>query len=78
MKPEEDIKALLDRFTNIINGLKSCGKTYPNKEVVRKMLRSLPKAWEAKVTAIEETKNLKALSLDELIGSLLTHEIRIK
>ncbi|KAK5770992.1 hypothetical protein PVK06_047159 [Gossypium arboreum] len=44
MKLEEDIKTMFDRFTIIINGLKSCGKTYPNEEVVRKMLQSLPKS----------------------------------
>ncbi|KAA3466976.1 UBN2 domain-containing protein [Gossypium australe] len=66
-KPEEDIKTIFDRFTIIINGLKSYGKTYSNEEVVRKMLQSLPKSWEAKVTAIEEAKNLETLSLDELI-----------
>ncbi|KAH1056848.1 hypothetical protein J1N35_034913 [Gossypium stocksii] len=54
MKPEEDIKAMSDWFTSIINGLKSYGKAYPNKEVVRKMLRSLPKSREDKVTGIEE------------------------
>ncbi|KAK5842405.1 hypothetical protein PVK06_004757 [Gossypium arboreum] len=49
MKLEEDIKAMSDRSTIIINGLKSYGKTYPNEEVVWKMLRSLPKSWEAKL-----------------------------
>ncbi|KAH1046516.1 hypothetical protein J1N35_037300, partial [Gossypium stocksii] len=33
-------------------------------------------SWEAKVTTIKEAKNLETLSLDELIGSLLTHEMR--
>ncbi|KAL5576060.1 hypothetical protein UlMin_017759 [Ulmus minor] len=35
----------------------------------------LPKQWEAKVTAIQEAKDLSKLPLDELIGSLMTHEI---
>ncbi|KAH1107369.1 hypothetical protein J1N35_011137, partial [Gossypium stocksii] len=47
MKPEEDIKDIYDRFTIIINGLKSYRKIYPNEEVVMKMLRSLPESWEA-------------------------------
>lgn len=67
-----------DRFTIIINGLKYFGKTYPNEGMLRKMLRSLPKSWEAKVTAIEEAKNIETLTLDELIDYLLTHEIRLK
>ena len=41
---------------------------------MRKFLRFLPRSWEAKVTAIQETKDLKVLSLDELIGNLQTYE----
>ncbi|KAL5569945.1 hypothetical protein UlMin_026520 [Ulmus minor] len=48
---------------------------YTTSEMVRKLLRSLPKQWEAKVTAIQEAKDLSKLPLDELIGSLMTHEI---
>ncbi|KAL5569375.1 hypothetical protein UlMin_025950 [Ulmus minor] len=48
---------------------------YTMSEMVRKLLRSLPKQWEAKVTAIQEAKDLSKLPLDELIGSLMTHEI---
>ncbi|KAL5562884.1 hypothetical protein UlMin_032631 [Ulmus minor] len=48
---------------------------YTTSEMVRKLLRSLPKKWEAKVTAIQEAKDLSKLPLDELIGSLMTHEI---
>ncbi|KAK5802887.1 hypothetical protein PVK06_030515 [Gossypium arboreum] len=38
MKLEEDIMAMSDRFTIIINGLKTYGKIYPNEEFVRKIL----------------------------------------
>lgn len=77
MKPEKDIKEIFDRFTIIINGLKSYGKTYPNENVVRNMLQSFPKSWEAKVTTIEEAKKLETLTLDELNDSLLAHGMRL-
>ncbi|XP_052488158.1 uncharacterized protein LOC128041800 [Gossypium raimondii] len=77
MKPREDIKEMSDRFTIITNEFKSYGKTYPNEEVVRKILQKLPIKWEAKVIAIENAKNLETLTLDELIGSLLTHDMRL-
>ena len=48
---DESITAMFTRFTDI-NGLKSLGKSYTNSELVRKILRSLPRTWEAKVTAI--------------------------
>ncbi|MBA0730230.1 hypothetical protein Golax_020372, partial [Gossypium laxum] len=45
--------------------------------MVKKMLNSLLTSWEPKVMAIEESKDLNSLSLDELIGSLLTYKIKI-
>ena len=42
------------------------------------MLRSLPPSWHTKATIIEESKNLATLSLEELIGSLMTYEINVK
>nr|GEX48750.1 copia protein [Tanacetum cinerariifolium] len=43
-----------------------------------KYLRALHPKWRAKVTAIEESKDLTSLSLDELIGNLKVHEMIIK
>nr|GFB27271.1 UBN2 domain-containing protein [Tanacetum cinerariifolium] len=44
------------------------------KNYVRKFLRALHPKWRAKVTAIEESKDLSSLALDELIGNLKVHE----
>ncbi|KAH1039673.1 hypothetical protein J1N35_041416, partial [Gossypium stocksii] len=55
MKPEEDIKAMSNQFTIVVNGLKSY----------------------AEVTTVEEAKNLETLTLNKLISSLVTHEIRL-
>ncbi|KAK2971337.1 hypothetical protein RJ640_026054 [Escallonia rubra] len=78
MKENESINEMYSWFTLIINGHMLLGKTYPEKEIVRKTLRSLPKRWEAKVTAIQEAKDLNVLKLEELVGSLMTHEITMK
>ncbi|GKA56291.1 zf-CCHC domain-containing protein [Tanacetum coccineum] len=43
--------------------------------MVRKFLRALPLKWRAKVTAIEEAKDLETLPLDELIGNLMVYEM---
>ncbi|GKA85646.1 zf-CCHC domain-containing protein [Tanacetum coccineum] len=40
--------------------------------------RALHPKWHAKVTAIEESKDLTSLSLDELIGNLKVYEVIIK
>ncbi|GAV57414.1 LOW QUALITY PROTEIN: zf-CCHC domain-containing protein/UBN2 domain-containing protein, partial [Cephalotus follicularis] len=61
----------------IINSLKNLSKSYSNQELVRKILR-LPKIWTPKVTAIEEAKDLSTLPLEQLLGSLMTHETTMK
>ncbi|GAV79723.1 UBN2 domain-containing protein, partial [Cephalotus follicularis] len=78
MKENENISSMFVRFTNIINSLQSLNKCYTNSEMVRKILRCLPKSWMPKVTAIEEAKDLNTLPLEELLGSLMTHEMTIK
>ncbi|GJR07962.1 hypothetical protein Tco_0790614 [Tanacetum coccineum] len=42
---------------------------------VRKLLRALPSKWCPKVTAIEESKDLSRLSLDELVSNLKVYEV---
>jgi len=76
MGDRETIMDMYTRFTQITNDLKSLGKTFTTKELVRKILRFLPRTWDAKVTAIQEVKDLKAITLDELIGNLQTYELR--
>ena len=77
MLEHENIDEMKTRFMYIINQLEMLGKRYTNAEVVRKILRSLSKAWRPKVTAIQKAKDLNVLSLDALIGSLKTHEIEL-
>ena len=74
IESHEFISEMFSRFTNIINVLKSLGKSYINVELTRKLLRSLQKNWESKVTTIQEAKDLTRLSMEQLLGSLMTHE----
>ncbi|KAL4323547.1 hypothetical protein GQ457_11G025630 [Hibiscus cannabinus] len=75
MEPDEHIKKMFDRFSVIVNGLKGYGEIIPEDKLVRKLIYSLPESWDSKKTAIIEAKNLKTLKLDELMGSLLNHEL---
>ena len=78
MDANETITGMFIRFTCIINELNALGRTYANSNLVKKLLRNLPKSWEAKVTAIQEAKDLLKLPLKELIGSLMTREIMMR
>ncbi|GJW90301.1 hypothetical protein Tco_0167854 [Tanacetum coccineum] len=66
------------RFNTIITSLKALNEGFSSKNYVRKFFRALHPKWRAKVTAIEESKDLTLLSLDELIGNLKVYEVIIK
>ncbi|GAA0164166.1 hypothetical protein LIER_39732 [Lithospermum erythrorhizon] len=48
-----------------------------NEKLVRKVLRTLPKEFAYKVTAIEEAQDLTTMSVDELIGNLTMLEMSL-
>ncbi|GAA0148626.1 hypothetical protein LIER_08015 [Lithospermum erythrorhizon] len=48
-----------------------------NEKLVMKVLRTLPKRFAHKVTAIEEAHDWTTMSLDELIGNLATFEMSL-
>ncbi|GJQ95119.1 hypothetical protein Tco_0006258 [Tanacetum coccineum] len=75
---DESIDNAFARFNTIITSLKALDERYSSKNYIRKFLRALHPKWRAKVTAIEESKDLTSLSLDELIGNLKDHEMIIK
>ncbi|GAV67735.1 zf-CCHC domain-containing protein/UBN2 domain-containing protein, partial [Cephalotus follicularis] len=60
---------------DITNGLLGLCKVFGQDELVRKLLGCLNDEWEPKVTAIEESKDLKTMEIEELLGSLMTHEV---
>ena len=46
-------------------------------KIVRKVLRSLPKRFHAKITTIEESKDIDKISLTKLVGNLKTYELEL-
>ncbi|GJR08637.1 zf-CCHC domain-containing protein [Tanacetum coccineum] len=66
------------RFNTIITSLKALDEGYSSQNYVKKFHRALHPKWRAKVTTIEDSKDLTSLSLDELIGNLKVHEMIIK
>ncbi|GJV88082.1 zf-CCHC domain-containing protein [Tanacetum coccineum] len=75
---DESIDNAFAKFNTIITSLKALDEGFSSKNCVKKFLRALHPKWRAKVTTIEESKNLTTLSLDELIGNLKVYEEVIK
>ncbi|GJU53262.1 retrovirus-related pol polyprotein from transposon TNT 1-94 [Tanacetum coccineum] len=64
-----------NKFNTIITSLKALDESFSSRNHVRKFLRALLSKWRPKVTAIEESKDLSKLSLDELVGNLKVYEV---
>ena len=58
-----------------MNSAFNLGETIPKPKIVRKVLRSLPQRFHAKITTIEESKDIKKIPLTELVGNLQTYEL---
>ncbi|KAH0781855.1 hypothetical protein KY290_001453 [Solanum tuberosum] len=73
MKEGETIEGMFAQLSKIIGELKASGKIYPPIEHIRRVLRSLPTQWHAKVVALE-SMNLNTLTYDEVRGDLIAFE----
>nr|GEW97884.1 UBN2 domain-containing protein [Tanacetum cinerariifolium] len=75
---EESIDNGFAIFNTIITSLKALDEGFSSKNYVRIFLRALHPKWRTNVTAIEESKDLTSLSLDELIENFKVYEVIIK
>ncbi|CAJ2667397.1 unnamed protein product [Trifolium pratense] len=75
MNDDETIQDFHMTILDYDNQFDALGEKIPEEKLVRKMLRSLPKKFDMKVTAIEEAKDITDMKLDELVGSLQTYEV---
>jgi predicted GNAT family acetyltransferase len=76
MKESETVSDYIMRLQTVVNQLNRNGETVTDARVVEKILRSLTDKFENIVCAIEESKDLSTLSVEELAGSLEAHEQR--
>ena len=77
MKPNESIVEMFTGFIDVVNGLEGLGNKVSEEGNVSKILRCLSPKWNSKTEVIMEAKNLRELPLEELIGFLMTYEMKI-
>lgn len=75
MKSCETIYDLKKRFTHIVNHLFALGKTFDKEEINIKILKSLNRSCQPKVTAIFESRDLATMNMTTLFGKLREHEL---
>ena len=75
MKKDESFDEFYAKLKDIVNSAFNLGETIHEPKIVRKVLRSLLKRFHAKITAIEESKDIDKILLTELVGNLQTYEL---
>ena len=75
MEEDESFDKFYAKLQDIVNSTLNLRETIPKPKVIRKVLRSLPKRFHAKITTIEESKDIDKIPLTELVGNLQTYEL---
>ncbi|CAM9000350.1 unnamed protein product [Rhodiola kirilowii] len=79
MKEDKTIADFNTRVLDISNESFALGELMSKEKLVRKVLRSLPKQYSKKAIAAEwEAQDVRTMRLDELMGSLQTHEMEME
>ena len=66
MKKDEKLSDFSIRFTKIIFGLKYLGERIKKKEVVSKLLQSMPVRYDSLNLSLENFRNMSSKSIEEL------------
>ena len=77
MSEDEFFDSFYSKLNEVVVSKFNLGEKTEDSKIVRKIFRSLPQSFRAKVTAIEESKDLDDIKVQELIGSLQTFELSL-
>ena len=75
MSEDEYFVSFYSKLNEVVVGKFNLGEKTEDSKIVRKILRSLPESFRAKVTAIKKSKDLDDIKVHELVGSLQTYEL---
>ena len=70
MEEDKSFDEFYAKFKDIVNSAFNLGETIHELKIVRKVLRSLPERFHAKITTIEESKDIDKIPLTKLVGNL--------
>ena len=75
MEEDESFDEFYAKLKDIVNSAFNLGETILELKIVRKVFKSLPERFYAKITVIEELKDTNKIPLTELVGNLQTYEL---
>ena len=77
MSEDESFDSFYSKLNEVVISKFNLGEKTEDSKVVRKILHSLPENFHAKVTAIEGSKDLDEIKVQELTGSLQTYDLSL-
>ena len=75
MEEDESFDEFYAKLKDIVNSAFNLQESIPEPKIVRKVFRSLPERFYAKIMPIEESKDIDKIPLTELVGNLQTYEL---
>ena len=75
MEEDKSFDEFYAKFKDIVNFVFNLRETISEPKIVKKVLKSLPERFHAKITAIEESKDIDQIPLTELVANLQTYEL---
>ena len=75
IQEDESFDEFYAKLKDIVNSTFNLGETILEPKIVRKVLKFLPERFHAKITTIEESKDIDEIPLTELIGNLQTYQL---
>jgi len=66
MEEEQKIAEYISKLINLVNQMKACGEAMTDQQIVEKIMRTLSLRFDFIVVAIQESKDVKTLKIEEL------------
>ena len=73
----EKIAAYVYKIQNLVHLMTNCGETIIDKMVIEKVMRTLAPQFDHVIVAIQESGNVLTMKIEDLVGSLEAHELKI-
>lgn len=74
MQDDESLSGYITKLLELVNQMKSYGEDISDQRIIQKLLISLSREYDSIAEVIKETKDIETIGVQEVIGSLKSHE----
>ena len=77
MEDDQKISEYISKLINCMSQMKACGEAMIDQQIVEKIMRTLSSRFDFIMVAIQESKDVKTLKIEELQSSLKALELMV-